>query len=119
MPLLPTTGYQPIEQASEHSAAPPEGVQLIVAVIEGMAGRRALHQVGQWLSDVAFGVVTKAQLSGRWRAGRIGSIRTQMPRPGAVEAAVRVLVEGRSTACAIRLDQRGKRWVCTDVRIAA
>lgn len=125
LPLQPTLpGLASVERprpaGPPHSApAPPDCIRLVVAVVEAITGRRALHQIGHWLNDVTFALMTKESQNGRWRSGQIGSIRAQMPHSGAVEAAVRVLIEDRSTACAIRLDQRGKRWVCTDIKLAA
>lgn len=106
-----------LRKPASSNAAPEAALRLLVAVVEGLSGWRAVHQLAPWLSANALNVVTDSHKSGKLRSSRIGSVRTQVPRDGAVEAAIRLLVGARSIACAIRMDARRGRWTCTDIQI--
>lgn len=104
-------------QPSKLSSAPAAAVRLIHILLEAMAGRRALHQVRPLLHDGTFIRLAAYTDSGLFRRMRIGPIRTQMPTERAVEATVSLLFAGRPVSCAIRLDLRRARWVCTDLMV--
>lgn len=114
---LPTPERRVRPSVTPRSSAPLEQIRLIVAVLEALFGRRALHQVGPLLTKPAFAILSYHLHSGSWHGGRIGSIRTQQPHPDAVEASVRIQLGVRSLAAALRLDRVARRWQCTDIQL--
>lgn len=97
---------------------PADQLQVVVAILEALFGHRPLHQVGRLLSEPAFGVVRLHRQTGRWQGGTIASVKSQEPRSGAAEVSVRLILGGRSLACAMRLDHIGRRWLCSDIQLA-
>lgn len=98
-------------------SAPSDQLQVIVAVLETLFGRRPLHQVGRLLNDHAFAVLQLQRQSGRWNGASIASVRTQEPHRSAAEVSVRLVLDGRSLACAMRLDRTGGKWQCSDIQL--
>ncbi|MDO4784189.1 MAG: Rv3235 family protein, partial [Propionibacteriaceae bacterium] len=97
---------------------PVDQLQVIVAILEALFGRRPLHQVGRLLSESAFSVVRIHRQTGRWQGASIASVRSQEPCSDAAEVSVRLVLGNRSLACAMRLDRIGRRWLCSDVQLA-
>ena len=112
VPSQPSRQPPPLRQST-----PPDQLQIIVAVLETLFGHRPLHQIGRLLSDHAFGVVQLQRQSGRWRGASIASVRSQEPRRDAAEVSVRLVFDGRSRACAMRLDRVGGKWQCSDIQL--
>ncbi|MDO5676656.1 MAG: Rv3235 family protein [Propionibacteriaceae bacterium] len=106
-----------IRQSPRMSTAPAAAVRLIHALLEAMAGRRALHQVRPLLSPGPFTRLASYADTGHFRRMRIGPVRAQMPTERAVEASVTLLFAARPVSCAIRLDVRHDKWVCTDLTV--
>ncbi len=50
-------------------------------------------------------------------AARVFRMRTQMPTPESVEAAVTLLCDGRFVACVVRLDVTDGRWACSELTV--
>lgn len=89
---------------------------LALATMEGLIGRRALHQLRPWLSHSAFLQLVSHVDAGTFNRSFLGRLRVQMPTPVAVEATARISQGQRWLACTIRLD-RIDRWTCSDVTV--
>lgn len=87
---------------------------LMRAILEVLQGRRPASQLTRWLSDAAL-----AELLHRVRQRRHGhvwtmrSVRVQQPGPNGAEVTFRIGHGRRDAALAMRLDQRGGRWMCS------
>lgn len=88
---------------------------LIVATVEALAGRRPLHQLRPHLSPAAFHQLVLYADSGVYRRIQLGSLRTQMPSPYAVEATLHVQRGPRWLSCVMRLDAGGQSWLCSEL----
>lgn len=102
------------------------------AVAEIVAGDRPVTQVLRWTSRRVFDdlerralLVSRAAARQPWeRAGlpvrpRVASVHAQSPRPGIVEAAVRLEYGRRSRALAVRFEQQPDgRLLCTALDFA-
>ncbi len=95
---------------------PPQALGLALATMEGLLGRRGLHQLRPWMSAVAFLQLVSHVESGTFDHSRLGRLRLQMPTPCAVEATARISLGQRWLACTIRLD-RADRWLCSEVTV--
>lgn len=89
-----------------------EAVQLAVAVVEAMMGRRPLHHLRHHLAPEAFAQLTIARHSGRFTRSTLAGVRCQMPTRAAAEVSVRVSLASRWVACVLRLDREAS-WRCT------
>ena len=107
-PTLP--GFQP------SLLVPPQAIGLALATMEGLLGRRGLHQLRPWLSRAAFLQLISHVEAGTFGHSHLGRLRLQMPTPTAVEATARISLGQRWLACALRLD-RTHRWSCSDVAV--
>lgn len=93
--------------------APGDAVRVTTAIMETLNGRRSLSTLHGWITEEVKRILSDHIRDHRLFSAQIASIRTQMPRPDAAEAAIRLVVNGRSTACALRLDRRAGRWIVT------
>ena len=100
-----------------HEPAPRPAAALIIALIETMSGRRALHQVRRHASACAVQQLATFVDSRLLHAARVFRMRTQMPTPESVEAAVTLLCDGRFVACVVRLDVTDGRWACSELTV--
>lgn len=98
---------------------PPGALALILATLEAMTGRRALHQVRPRLSERAFLELALHAGAGVYRRMPPGRLRAQMPTPQAVEATVSVMRGDRWVSCVIRLDATRRSWMCSEFVILA
>ena len=80
-------------------------------------GRRALHQLRPHLTPQAFEALATHRDSGAFRRIRIGSLTSQMPADDAVEASVRIGIDGRWITCVLRLDAVQRAWRCTEFMV--
>lgn len=97
---------------------PAAAVHLIIACLEALQGRRALHQIRPRMEQEAFISLVGHRRTAGLDGARIGRLRLQMPHPGAVEATACLDLTGRWLACAVRLDHTpGCPWLCTDIRV--
>lgn len=94
----------------------PQAIGLALATLEGLQGRRGLHQLRPWLSHAAFLQLVLHVEAGTFAHSSLGRMRAQMPTPAAVEASARISLKGRWLACAVRLDHV-ERWTCSDIAV--
>lgn len=90
---------------------------MAVAVLEGLAGRRPLHQIRPRMTRPAFEALVALLESGRVGRLATGRITAQMPTSAAVEATTSIDVGGRWLACVLRLDKGPHGWVCSDFAV--
>lgn len=95
---------------------PSQAVVVAVATLEGLLGRRGLHQLRPWMGAAAFLHLVAHVDAGTFCHSRLGQLRLQMPSPCAVEASSRISVGQRWLVCTIRLD-RADRWRCSEVTV--
>lgn len=95
---------------------PPQALGLALATMEGLLGRRSLHQLRPWLSHAAFLQLVSHVEAGTFGRSALGRLRMQMPTAQAVEASARISLGNRWLACTVRLD-RAERWLCSDVTV--
>lgn len=110
------TAPQPVLRApaARPGPRPPhQALQLAVAVVEAMMGRRPLHHLRSRLDPQAFQRLVALRTSGRFTRSRMGGLRSQMPSPTAVEVSIRISLGPRWLACVLRLDDRSD-WGCSD-----
>lgn len=120
-------GYQPTA-----SAALPDPRPLLEnltrCVVEILAGARDLQQIARWVTDDVYrNLLKRVVLSDRARRARgqqatrptftIGTVVTDEPRDGVVEATVIVHGRARSRAVAIRLEGLDSRWRATAINV--
>ena len=98
--------------------------RLLVGVIETAAGRRPLQQLTTLLSaSVAHGLrgdFERCAHYGRrhWvSTAVIGSLRATEPADRVAELSATLVVDGRVRACALRLEARDGRWLCTRLQL--
>lgn len=107
-PRLNTLGPHP------RPPVPAQAIGLALATMEGLLGRRGLHQLRPWLSRAAFLQLASHVDAGTFDHSVLGRMRVQMPTPSAVEATARISLGPRWLACVVRLDHTD-RWLCSDV----
>ncbi|MGV8845476.1 Rv3235 family protein [Tessaracoccus sp.] len=95
---------------------PPQALGLVLATMEGLLGRRSLHQLRPWLSPAAFLQLVSHVEAGTFGHSALGRLRMQMPTAQAVEASARISLGHRWLACTVRLD-RAERWLCSDITV--
>jgi len=120
-------GHQPTA-----SAALPDPRPLLEnltrCVVEILAGARDLQQIARWVTDDVYrNLLKRVVLSDRARRARgqqvtrptftIGTVVTDEPRDGVVEATVIVHGRARSRAVAIRLEGLDSRWRATAINV--
>lgn len=120
-------GHQPTA-----SAALPDPQPLLEnltrCVVEILAGARDLQQIARWVTDDVYrNLLKRVVLSDRARRARgqqaarptftIGTVVTDEPRDGVVEATVIVHGRARSRAVAIRLEGLDLRWRATAINV--
>lgn len=120
-------GHQPTA-----SAALPDPRPLLEnltrCVVEILAGARDLQQIARWVTDDVYrNLLKRVVLSDRARRARgqqvtrptftIGTVVTNEPRDGVVEATVIVHGRARSRAVAIRLEGLDSRWRATAINV--
>ncbi len=93
---------------------PPQALGLALATMEGLLGRRSLHQLRPWMSAGAFLQLASHVDAGMFDKSRLGRLRLQMPTPTAMEATAGISLGQRWLACTVRLD-RADRWLCSEV----
>lgn len=103
--------------AHNHRTAWPAAVGVALATLEGLLGRRALHQLRPWLSPEAFLELVRHVEAGTFCHSCLGRLRVQMPTPTAAEAVARISLGDRWLACTVRLDLLEDRWRCSDLAI--
>ena len=101
---------------SRPAPVPPQALGLALATMEGLLGRRGLHQLRPWLSHAAFLQLVSHVEAGTFDRSTLGRLRLQMPTSLAVEASARISLGHRWLACTVRLD-RADRWLCSDVTV--
>ena len=114
-PVITVPDSQPHHEP--HRTAPPPAHALVVALLETLLGRRALHQLRRHTSPDAFQRLVHHVDSGVLRRAQLGRIRTQMPTERSVEASATLVCDGRHAACVIRLDIANQAWSCTELAV--
>lgn len=99
-----------------NTSVPPQAIGLALATLEGLLGRRGLHQLRPWLSHAAFLQLVLHVEAGTFAHSCLGRLRVQMPTPTALEATARISLNGRWLACSVRLDHVD-RWTCSDIAV--
>lgn len=90
-----------------------------VAVVEVLAGRRALVQLGN-LADAHLLRMIRALTASRALAGHsLRSLRVQAPAPGVAEVAFRVEGASGSRGGALRAHRGPRGWQCVVLEVAA
>ena len=95
--------------------------RLAQAVVETLAGQRPVSQLLRWTTLEVYRdlehrvrIVRRAAPRGaRSVRPQVRSIHICRPGPGSAEVSVHVRHGARSRAIALRLEQRGDRWLCT------
>ena len=95
---------------------PPQALVVALATLEGLLGRRGLHQLRPWMGSAAFLQLVAHVDAKTFDHSRLGRLRLQMPTPCAVEASARISLGQRWLVCTIRLD-RADRWRCSEVTV--
>jgi len=95
--------------------------QLVVGLVEALAGVRPAQQLVRWLDAPVFqALVTRCRqtpaAAGPVRP-TVSTVRAQSPRPGIVEATAVVKLGARYRAVAIRLRADEGRWKCAEVHL--
>lgn len=110
------------------------GVSLAQAMIETLHALRPAAQLNRWVAEDVLATLTLHQRRrrvARAAASRSGShpsartapppvlrsVRLQHPCPDVAEVSAHVVVAGRSTALAFRLEACGTRWLCTALEL--
>lgn len=88
-------------------------IGMVQAVIEALQGRRPVMQLARWVAPDVLATIGHLNRARPNTALRFRSARLQQATAGAVEAAVHLLVAGRSRAAALRLVCYEGRWLCT------
>jgi hypothetical protein len=120
-------GHQPAATASLPDPAPLLE-NLTRCVVEILAGARDLQQIARWVTDDVYrNLLKRVVLSDRARRARgqqaarptftIGSVVSDAPRDGVVEAVVIVHGRARTRAVAIRLEGLDSRWRATAINV--
>ncbi len=110
------TGNPDVNRLRLTHQVPPQALGLALATMEGLLGRRGLHQLRPWMTTAAFLQLVAHVDAGTFDHSRLGRLRLQMPTLLAVEGAARISLGQRWLACTIRLD-RADRWRCTEVTV--
>lgn len=105
----------PVTTPDEPAVRPPGQVlQLAVAVVEAMTGRRPLHALRPLLAPPAFQELAAVRASGRFMASQLGRLRCQMPTDDAVEISIKIMHRSRWLVCVLRMDRRKTTWGCSE-----
>ncbi len=95
--------------------------QLVIGLIEALAGIRAPQQLIRWLDAPVFQAVCSRsrQPAARGASVRpsVSSVRAQSPRPGIVEATAVVRLGARYRSVALRLRADEGRWKCAELHV--
>lgn len=115
-PPLPLESYD--EPSYTIEPGMPAGVEhdvigMVQVVIEALQGRRPVSQLARWVAPDVIATIGHLHRAGPSGAVRFRSARLQQSRAGTIEAAVHLLVSGRSRAAALRLVRHDDRWLCT------
>lgn len=90
------------------------------ALVEVLQGRRTPANLAAVMDDDVYATVEHLARGGLRSELRLRGVHAQMPSPGVVEAslALRDEASGRTRAAALRLENRGARWLCQALEIA-
>jgi hypothetical protein len=95
--------------------------QLVVGLLEALAGTRPPQQLVRWLEPTVFLAVTARCKAAPARPGPIratvSSVHSQCPTEGIVEATAVVRLGNRFRAVALRLRADEGRWRCAAVQV--
>lgn len=94
--------------------------RLFRGAIEVLAGRRPARQLADRLHPHALARLETLLRTGTGRrpwSGRLTSVHTSQPRPGAIEACGVCHTGTRSRAMAARIELAGDRWLCTVIHL--
>lgn len=107
-----------MQAAATTPKMPPEaGLGLVMACLDALRGRRALHQIRPRMARPAFERLIQ-HAAPPLSSAAVGRIRIQMPHPGAIEASTLVEYADTWLACTMRLDSHEESgWTCTDFRL--
>ena len=114
MDTQPATRSLSAGQPPMKPQVPPQALGLALATMEGLLGRRSLHQLRPWMSAGAFLQLASHVDAGMFDKSRLGRLRLQMPTSTAMEATAGISLGQRWLACTVRLD-RADRWLCSEV----
>ena len=99
------------------SLLPEAGLGLVMACLDALRGRRALHQIRPHMARPAFERLIQ-HAAAPLASAAVGRIRVQMPHAGAIEASTLVECANTWLACTMRLDgHEASGWTCTDFRL--
>lgn len=113
MPATPTHTLTPAP-----TTVPPAGLGLVLACLDALSGRRALHQIRPRMALTAFERLIQERATAAHSSAQVGRIRIQMPHASAIEASTLIECAGTWLACVLRLDHLGgSDWACTDFRV--
>ena len=96
--------------------------RLLIGLSEAAAGRRAMHQLSDFLTpSISYGIsgeLHRARTGGgaHWlRSATVRSVRTMQPRAGIAEVSATLHVGRRVRAVALRVERRHHQWRCTRI----
>lgn len=121
-------GQEPLPSAdAEQFACPSDGVDpeagqaasaIARVLAEVIAGRRPVSQVRPALVPRVAHLLDHLVRSGAGDGMRLAGLRLQSPREGVVEATARLASPRRSSAFALRIERRPRRWAVTVLEAA-
>ncbi|WP_040160327.1 Rv3235 family protein [Nigerium massiliense] len=90
------------------------------ALVEVLRGRRPAQHLEGVTAPRVYDTVERLARGGHGASLRLVRVHAQVPAPGVVEATLALSHEGsgQTYAAALRLENRGARWVCQAIEIA-
>lgn len=118
-------GDAPPPEPGTHPPERPWACRFVQALIEVLAGARPVTQLLHWTSpEVYERVRRRAAVPGGWspnpnvrRRARLHSVRLSRPRGNIMEVCAVVRGGGRARAIALRLEEAGGHWRCTQLEL--
>ncbi|MDR1767208.1 MAG: Rv3235 family protein [Propionibacteriaceae bacterium] len=86
---------------------------MTAAIVEGITGRRPLHQLERLCGPTAMGALEPLRRHREASGLRLHSIRVRQPRDDVLEVAAHLRRGRESRAAAVRLQRTHKGWRCT------
>lgn len=118
LPLWPDLG----EAVSPAVTGPPlareSATSITTAIVQVIAGRRALAQLDGWVQADVLRLVERLRFRHSGRDLRLRSLRLQFPVPDQVEVCARLSFDGLGRAAALRISHYSGGWWATSLAIA-
>lgn len=118
LPLAGGTADAPVGPAEGTAAARQVATAITVALVEVIAGRRALGQLDGRVEADVLRLVERLRFRYTGRDLRLCSLRLQFPVPTEVEACARLSLDGLGRAAALRISQFSGGWWVTSLTAA-